>query len=99
MAGTVRWGLGFVCRLEGRPTSTENIPVTGNPTYHESCFNTPPAAAYWGYWHADGSGSTWTCSNFGAANRSVIPGGFEGWSFSLNKTASTPPPHYLLRGS
>ncbi|SFR25635.1 hypothetical protein SAMN04488564_1092 [Lentzea waywayandensis] len=91
VAGTVKWGLGFVCRLNGRPSSTENIPVTGNPTYKEGCFNTPPASAYWGYWHADGSGSTWTYSSYGALNRNVVPGGFEGWSFSLNKSASTNP--------
>nr|WP_042188617.1 hypothetical protein [Kibdelosporangium sp. MJ126-NF4]CEL18350.1 Flagellar hook-length control protein FliK [Kibdelosporangium sp. MJ126-NF4]CTQ97835.1 Flagellar hook-length control protein FliK [Kibdelosporangium sp. MJ126-NF4] len=92
VAGTARWGLGFVCRLEVRPSSTEAIPRTSNPTYKEACVNTPPADAYWGYWHADGSGSTWTYSSFGALNRNVIPGGFEGWSFSLNKTASTNPP-------
>ncbi|WP_237774190.1 hypothetical protein [Actinosynnema sp. ALI-1.44] len=90
--GTVRWGLGFVCRLENRPSSTETIPRTSNPTYKEGCLNTPPADAYWGYWHADGSGSTWTYSSFGALNRNVVPGGFEGWSFSLNKTATTNPP-------
>ncbi|MEV6235513.1 flagellar hook-length control protein FliK [Lentzea sp. NPDC051838] len=92
VAGTTRWGLGFVCRLNGRPSATETIPVTGNPTYKEACFNTPPASAYWGYWHADGSGSSWTYSSQGALNRNVIPGGFEGWSFSLNKTATTNPP-------
>lgn len=92
VTGTTRWGLGFVCRLENRPTSTENIPRASNPTYHEACVNTPPADAYWSYWHADGTGTTWTYSNFGALNRNVIPGGFEGWSFSLNKTATTNPP-------
>ncbi|MFD4636328.1 ABC transporter substrate-binding protein [Lentzea sp. NPDC058436] len=91
LAGTTRWGLGFVCRLNGRPSATENIPVTGNPTYKEACFNTPPASAYWGYWHANGAGSTWTYSSYGALNRTVVPGGFEGWSFSLNKSASTNP--------
>ncbi|MBE1469658.1 ABC transporter substrate-binding protein [Kibdelosporangium phytohabitans] len=90
--GTVRWGLGFVCRLENRPSSTEILPRTSNPTYKEPCANTPPADAYWGYWHANGSGSTWAYSSFGALNRNVIPGGFEGWSFSLNKTATTNPP-------
>lgn len=89
--GVQRWGLAFICRLEGRPSATESIPVSGNPTYKEACVNTPPAAAYWGYWHADGSGSTWTYSSYGAGNRTVTPGGFDGWSFSLNATASTNP--------
>ncbi|MFJ7213630.1 ABC transporter substrate-binding protein [Amycolatopsis sp. NPDC098790] len=91
VAGTAQWGLGFVCRLENRPSATEVIPITGNPTYKEGCIRTPPASAYWSYWNADGSGNTWTYSSYGALNRTVVPGGFEGWSFSLNKTASTNP--------
>ncbi len=92
VAGTARWGLGFVCRLEGRPSATETLPLSSNPNYKEPCVNTPPAGAYWGYWHAAGSGSTWTYSSYGALNRTVVPGGFEGWSFSLNKSATTNPP-------
>ena len=91
IAGTAQWGLGFVCRLENRPSATESIPRTSNPTYKEACVQTPPAEAYWSYWHADGAGTTWTYSSYGALNRNVVPGGFEGWSFSLNKTASTNP--------
>jgi len=92
VAGTAQWGLGFVCRLNNRPAATEAIPRTSNPTYREACVMTPPAEAYWSYWHADGSGSTWTYSSYGALNRNVVPGGFEGWSFSLNRTATTNPP-------
>ncbi|WP_218005807.1 hypothetical protein [Actinomadura hibisca] len=91
VAGVAQWGLAFVCRLNGRPSATEAIPVAANPNYKEACIVTPPGAAYWSYWHADGSGTTWTYSNYGALNRNVVPGGFEGWSFSLNKTASTNP--------
>lgn len=91
VAGTQRWGLSFVCRIEARPSATETLPITGNPTFKEACVNTPPAAAYWGYWHANGTGTTWTYSNSGAASRYVTPGGFEGWSFSLNATATTNP--------
>jgi hypothetical protein len=92
VTGTARWGLGFVCRLGNRPSATEVIPRTSNPTYREACVVTPPAEAYWSYWHADGSAITWTYSSLGALNRNVVPGGFEGWSFSLNKTAATNPP-------
>ncbi|MCP2256555.1 hypothetical protein LX15_000238 [Streptoalloteichus tenebrarius] len=92
VTGTARWGLGFVCRLENRPSPTETIPITSNPDYREPCLNTPPASAYWSYWHADGSGTTWTYSDYGAMGRNVTPGGFEGWSFSLNRTADTNPP-------
>lgn len=92
VAGTARWGLGFVCRLEGRPAATETLPLSTNPNYKEACVTTPSPGAYWGYWHAGGSGTTWTYSTTGALNRTVTPGGFEGWSFSLNKSATTNPP-------
>ncbi|GIF77234.1 hypothetical protein [Asanoa siamensis] len=91
VTGVAQWGLGFVCRLENRPSAIESIPRAGNPTYKEACVVTPPANAYWSYWHATGAGTTWTYSSFGALNRTVVPGGFEGWSFSLNRTASTNP--------
>ncbi|MEA5363109.1 ABC transporter substrate-binding protein [Amycolatopsis sp., V23-08] len=91
VAGVAQWGLGFVCRLEGRPAATEAIPVSGNPTYKEACVRTPPAGAYWSYWNATGATSTWTYSSYGALNRNVVPGGFEGWSFSLNRSASSNP--------
>lgn len=92
VTGVAQWGLAFVCRLNGRPSATESIPISSNPNYHEACVVTPPASAYWSYWWANGGGTTWTYSSYGAANRNVVPGGFEGWSFSLNKTASTNPP-------
>lgn len=89
--GVQRWGLAFICRINGRPSATESIPITGDPTYKEACVNTPPAAAYWSYWYASGTGSTWTYSNTGASTHTAIEGGFEGWSFSLNATATTNP--------
>lgn len=81
VTGTTRWGLGFVCRIEGRPSATESLPIAGNPTYQEARVNTPPAAAYWSYWWANGSGTTWTYSSSGSSNRNAIPGGFEGGRF------------------
>lgn len=89
--GTQRYGFAFVCRIAGRPSATETLPITGNPTYKEGCVNTPPAAAYWGYWYADGKGRTWTYSSQSASTHTAVPGGFEGWSFSLNATATTHP--------
>ena len=88
--GTNHDGDGFVCRIAGRPTVSEKIPVAKNPNYRERCIDTPPAAAYWSYWHSTNGGS-WVYSNFGVKNREAIIGGFEGWSFSLNATASTNP--------
>ena len=88
--GTAHDGDGFICRIGGRPSASETIPVKKYPNYKERCIDTPPAAAYWSYWHAPNGGS-WTYSNYGAKNRAAIIGGFEGWSFSLNATASTNP--------
>lgn len=91
MTGTARWGTSFVCRLDGRPAADETIPRTGDPTYREDCGDTPPANAYWSYWYAENGGS-WTYSALGLENRQALPGGFEGWSFSLNRTPTTNPP-------
>lgn len=90
IAGVQRWGEAFICRVENRPSAVETIPVKGREDYQESCVDTPPASAYWSYWHA-GNNCPWTYSQWGVKNRDFIPGGFEGWSFSLNATADTNP--------
>ncbi|MBT8225541.1 MAG: hypothetical protein KJO75_08600 [Dactylosporangium sp.] len=79
IAGTIRWGEGFICRIEGKPTVAA-----------ERCVDTPPTSAYWSYWHAPNGGS-WTYSDKGVANRKPPQGSFEGWSFSLNRSASDAP--------
>ena len=87
--GTARWGLQFVCRINGRPGPEETLPVRDDPDYQEKCQDTPPQSAYWGYWYADNGGS-WRYSNEGAASHDAIPGGFEGWAFSLNGARPQP---------
>ena len=74
---------GFLCRIDGRPGAGQ-----------ESCVNTPPASAYWVYWHAPRGGG-WTYSSSGAATRNPAPGTVEGWTFagpSGVKPPSVPPP-------
>ncbi|WBB63797.1 hypothetical protein O7599_15290 [Streptomyces sp. WMMC500] len=88
--GVQRWGESFICRVENRPSATEGIPVRGNEGYRERCIDTPPAAAYWSYWHA-GNNCAWEYSQWGVKNRDFVPGGFEGWSFSLNASADSNP--------
>jgi hypothetical protein len=83
ITGTTRWGEAFICRIEGKP---------GADT--ESCIDTPPASAYWSYWHASNGGS-WTYSQLGAAARTPPPGSFEGWSFALDRSATGAPPPRL----
>ncbi|MEO7058801.1 MAG: hypothetical protein ABI083_03720 [Lapillicoccus sp.] len=90
VAGVQRWGEAFICRIENRPSAVEPVPITSNPGYHEACINTPPAQAYWSYWNA-GNNCAWQYSQWGVKNRAVVPGGFEGWSFSLNAVANSDP--------
>lgn len=88
--GVRRWGEAFICRIENRPSAVEQIAVEGDGGYVEHCLDTPPATGYWSYWHA-GNNCPWSYSQWGVKNRDVVPGGFEGWSFSLNATADTNP--------
>ncbi|RMB58333.1 immunoglobulin domain-containing protein [Tessaracoccus antarcticus] len=89
--GVTRWGDGFACRLNGRPAVDEVVPLTGNPTYIEKCVNTPPSNGYWSYWHSTDQGQEWEYSNMGALGYEPSAGEWEGWSFSLNATASSNP--------
>ncbi|MFE7874960.1 hypothetical protein ACFUYE_32010, partial [Micromonospora humida] len=79
ITGTLRWGEGFICRINGKPSAAS-----------EKCVDTPPASAYWSYWHA-ANGGGWAYSDKGALNRKPPAGSFEGWSFSLNRNASDAP--------
>ncbi|WP_422646930.1 ABC transporter substrate-binding protein [Actinoalloteichus caeruleus] len=80
ITGTNRWGEAFICRIEGLP-----VPEA------EPCIDTPPATAYWSYWHSP-NGGAWEYSQWGVMNRKPPLGSFEGWSFSLNRTETTNPP-------
>ncbi|WKU05673.1 hypothetical protein [Micromonospora sp. HUAS LYJ1] len=79
VTGTLRWGEGFICRIDGKPSAAS-----------EKCVDTPPASAYWSYWHA-ANGGGWAYSDKGVLNRKPPAGSFEGWSFSLNRDASDAP--------
>jgi hypothetical protein len=80
VTGTARWGKAFVCRINGRP---------GTDT--EACVNTPPASAYWSYWHAT-NGGQWQYSSQGASTYQPALGSYEGWSFSKNHGPTDNPP-------
>lgn len=69
---------GFVCRINGFPSS-------------DPCVNTPPASAYWSYWHAKPGGG-WTYSSLGAASYNPAPGTVEGWSFGSGQPPRMAPP-------
>ncbi|HEX5918960.1 MAG TPA: hypothetical protein VFY76_13965, partial [Nocardioides sp.] len=71
---------GFVCRVNGLPTS-------------DPCVNASPANAYWGLWWADGSKASWTYSSYGVGSLTVPAGGSVGWSWQQDRAAgaSVPP--------
>ncbi len=61
---------GLLCRIDGLPGPDR-----------ATCINTPPASAYWSYWHA-ARGGAWTYSTDGGKTRQPPVGSVEGWSFS-----------------
>jgi hypothetical protein len=79
-----------VCRIQGRPSPTESLAIPGNAHYHEQCVDTPPQTAFWSYWSAR-NGGTWAYNSVGASSHDTIPGGFEGWAFSLGSGSPATP--------
>jgi len=89
--GTAKDGLSFVCRINSRPGTSEQLTLPNGQSYVESCVNTPPASAYWSYWWA-GQGTSWTYSTEGSATRTVTFGEYDGWSFALGAGFGKAPP-------
>jgi hypothetical protein len=89
--GVQRWGEAFICRIEDRPSAAEELPLAGAEGYREACIDTPPSTGHWGYFHAENDGE-WVYSGAGGKNRTVVNGGFEGWSFALNAHHGQGPP-------
>jgi hypothetical protein len=85
-AGTEHDGPGFVCRI-------------GYAGYHggsqyptpaqESCVLTPPASAYWSFWHASRGQHTWSYSQAGAMSYNPEPGSVELWVFGSTTAGGT----------
>ncbi|MEU7500921.1 hypothetical protein AB0B52_28220 [Streptomyces griseofuscus] len=76
--GTGHDGPAFICRIgysgyqRGRqyPTPAQ-----------DDCVLTPPASAYWSYWHADPGATDWTYSQLGAMLYKPKPGSVDLWEF------------------
>ncbi|MBK6041001.1 hypothetical protein [Streptomyces sp. MBT55] len=76
--GTGHDGPAFICRIgysghqggKQYPTSQQ-----------EDCVLTPPASAYWSYWHADPGENTWEYSQLGAMSYRPRPGSVDLWIF------------------
>ncbi|MFH9367595.1 hypothetical protein ACH4K8_18180 [Streptomyces anulatus] len=77
-AGTGHDGPAFICRIGysghqgGRQYPTPQ---------QDDCVLTPPASAYWSYWHADPGQKTWTYSQLGAMLYKPKPGSVDLWIF------------------
>lgn len=70
---------GFVCRVDGLPSSDD-----------EPCVNTPPADAYWGVWWSDGKSGSWSYSSQGVDSLKVPEGGYVALSWNNSSTKSPP---------
>ncbi|MFJ9111242.1 hypothetical protein [Streptomyces sp. NPDC102283] len=76
--GTGHDGPAFICRIgysghrggKQYPTSQQ-----------EDCVLTPPASAYWSYWHAGPGEDTWEYSQLGAMSYRPRPGSVDLWIF------------------
>jgi hypothetical protein len=102
-AGDQHDGPAFICRI------TDPANGTAYPTPSEDpCVVTPPASAYWSYWHAYQGQNTWTYSQQGAMDYDPPAGSVDAWTFgagaqppfqpsavmatNTNSTSGAPPP-------
>lgn len=77
-AGDEHDGPAFICRIDTKPTPTQT-----------SCVNTPPASAYWSYWHADTGQTTWSYSQLGAMTYKPPAGSVTAWVFGSTNVTGT----------
>ncbi|MFD9611219.1 hypothetical protein ACFWWS_17850 [Streptomyces sp. NPDC059083] len=76
--GTGHDGPAFICRIgySGHQGGKQY------PTpQQDDCVLTPPASAYWSYWHADAGQNTWQYSQLGAMLYKPRPGSVDLWIF------------------
>lgn len=79
-AGTSRYGLAFICRINNLPSPTA-----------DPCVNTPPATAYWAYYHALAGATTWSYSTSGASSYVPPQGSIDAWAFGNGATPTKTP--------
>lgn len=68
---------GFVCRVDGAPSS-------------DPCVNTPPDDAYWSLWWSDGISGTWSYSSAGVGSLQVPDGGYVALSWQSGTGRAEP---------
>ncbi len=79
-AGTQRYGLAFICRINNRPTPAQ-----------QACASTPPRTAYWAYYHALSGATTWTYATSGASSYRPPLGSIDAWAFGNSAKPSKTP--------
>lgn len=84
--GTQHDGPAFICRIgyAGYKGGTQYPTAKDEP-----CVLTPPATAYWSYWHADPGQNTWSYSQLGAMSYHPKPGSVDLWIFGATNIAGT----------
>lgn len=76
--GTGHDGPAFICRIGySGHKSGKQYPTASE----DNCVLTPPASAYWSYWHADPGANGWTYSQLGAMLYKPKPGSVDLWIF------------------
>ncbi|MFJ9428603.1 hypothetical protein ACIRQY_02970 [Streptomyces sp. NPDC101490] len=76
--GTGHDGPAFICRIGySGHQGGKQFPTPRQ----DDCVLTPPASAYWSYWHADPGQNTWTYSQLGAMLYRPKPGSVDLWIF------------------
>jgi hypothetical protein len=78
--GTRHDGPGFICRINDYPTPAE-----------QACVLTPPASAYWSYWHAAAGQNSWSYSTLGAQSYHPPPGSVDAWVYGSTDGGSGGP--------
>ncbi|MFJ9820326.1 hypothetical protein ACIRU3_34665 [Streptomyces sp. NPDC101151] len=84
--GTGHDGPAFICRIGySGYKSGKQYPTPAQ----DDCVLTPPASAYWSYWHADPGARNWTYSQLGAMLYKPKPGSVDLWIFGGTNVEGT----------
>lgn len=76
--GTGHDGPAFICRIGySGYKGGKQFPTPAQ----DDCVLTPPATAYWSYWHADAGSNSWQYSQLGAMLYKPKPGSVDLWIF------------------
>ncbi|WP_405995596.1 hypothetical protein [Streptomyces sp. NBC_00986] len=84
--GTGHDGPAFICRIGYSGFKNgKQYPTAAQ----DDCVLTPPASAYWSYWHADPGATTWQYSQLGAMLHKPKPGSVDLWIFGGTNVEGT----------